>query len=201
MRTTAVAHTRASASLWHVLDEPAEHVGVGLREDAVAEVEDVARAGRAAASSIARRAPDPLPRPEQDAPGRGCPARRFSPTAAQPSSSGIRQSRPITSPPAARHQRRAASRCRCRSGSSGRRPRRGSAPTRARRTPRSPPARARRPTSRRAGSRPRPPAPVACDVRGERVGELLHQRVPRLRLGYISAFTRRNSRLGLPSMR
>ena len=47
--------------------------------------------------------------------------------------------------------RAAASTRRCRSGSSARRRRRGCAPTRARRTPRSRPARARRPTSRRAG--------------------------------------------------
>ena len=71
------------------------------REHAVAEVEDVARPPAGAAR--ARRAPPSRPAPTgRAAPrGRGSPARRGLADRAQPSSSGIRQSSPITSPPAA----------------------------------------------------------------------------------------------------
>ena len=160
-------------------------------------------AGPAGGAGEDRRAPPPRRAPTARAgrQGRGCPARpRSAPPSPSPSSSGIRQSRPITSPPAARHRRRAASTCRCRSGSSARRPRRGSAPTTARRTPRSRRARARRPTSRTAAPRRRRRAPAprrtsakqsrrassssACQTSGSRV----HQRLDRRELARRLAF-------------
>ncbi len=84
------------------LDQAAEVVGVGGREDAVAEVEDVTGPAAGAGEDVEGGRLDPLPRAEQDgrvevalhrvAPGR---------PAIQPPSSGTRQSRPIASPPAA----------------------------------------------------------------------------------------------------
>ena len=61
----------------------------------------MARAAAGAREDVARGRLDPLPRPEQHRRDRGCPARRGPRRRrAQPSSSAIRQSRPITSPPA-----------------------------------------------------------------------------------------------------
>ena len=80
---------------------------------------------------------------------------RSAPTASQPPSSG---DAPVEADHVAAGARQRAQQLLgrpCRSGSSERRPRRGCAPSTARRTPRSPPATARRPTSRRAGSRRR----------------------------------------------
>ena len=71
-------------------------------QHAVAEVEDVARP--AAGAARARRAPPPRRAPTGRAARAGSRfpwTPRSSPTSAQPSSSGMRQSRPITSPPAA----------------------------------------------------------------------------------------------------
>ena len=99
--------------------------------------------------------------------GRGCPGRRGPADAArQPSASAIRQSRPMTSPPASAMQLAAARRCRCRSGSPGRRGRRARSNSRRMCGCDRPlvveRAEARRPTSRRAG---RPAAPAATWAR------------------------------------
>ena len=76
--------------------EPREHVRVGLRQDAVAEVEDVARPAAARARGRRGRRARRAPTGRAARPGRGCPARRAPRRRrAQPSSSGIRQSRPI----------------------------------------------------------------------------------------------------------
>ena len=138
------------------LRESREHVRVGLGQDAVTEVEDVARRGRprgagrrtpptrrAPTGRAARRARDsPGPRAPRRRPSRrrraGCASRRRS-----------RSRRRTPSRPAAASSRR------CRNGSSARPPPRARAPSRARRTLCSRSPRARRPRSRRAGSRRR----------------------------------------------
>ncbi len=147
-RRTVVADERREAR---------EDVGIGLRQDAVAEVEDVTRARRRARG---RRAPPPrrAPTARAAAPARGSPAPRDRRRSASATSSGMRQSTPIASPPAraiSREQllRRAGAEVDRRDA----RRRRAPARSTARRTPRSRPARARRPTSRRAGSRQRLP--------------------------------------------
>ena len=178
------------------LDEPAEHVRVGLRQDAVAEVEDVARPAAGPGEHVERRRLDPLPRAEQERRDRGCPARR-APALRRPSRGrAARASRGRSRRRRrARGARAAARRRRCRNGSSARRPRRGSAPSTARRTPRSRQARAT-PTQESnswidvgAGAR------LRRDVARELLGEALHQRVPhgrlaiheRLRAGEVAA--------------
>ena len=145
------------------LDEPAEHVGVGLRQHAVAEVEDVPGRPPARASTSSAPASTRSHGPSSSAGSRLPWTPRSSPTTSQPASSGTRQSSPITSPPA-----------RASSASSGvgdagaevdRRHvdrREDRARSTARRTPRSRPARARRPRSRRAGSRRRRRATFAA---------------------------------------
>ena len=86
---------------------------------------------------------------------------------------------------------------RCRSGSSARRPRRGCAPSRARRTPRSRRRRARRPRSRRAGSTSAPALDLRRDVARERARRASPSARARPRArAYISGFTCRKSRLG-----
>ena len=137
--------------------------GIRRGSDAVAEVEDVTRPPSRAREDLERRIFDPLPRAEQERPGRGCPGRRAR---ARPRPSRASSGDP---PVEADHvaargapSARAGAPCRCRSGSSARRPPRGSAPSTARRTPRSRPARARRPTSRRAGSTSAPAAACAA---------------------------------------
>ena len=104
-----------------------EHVGVGLGQHAVAEVEDVARAGRRCAA--ARRAAG-RPRPSHGARHTAgsrlpCTATPVGQTRRRAASSGTRQSTPTTSAPAVAQQRRAARPCPRRSGCGARRGRRG----------------------------------------------------------------------------
>ena len=56
----------AGGLLVHERAQPAEHVGIGVGHDAVAEVEDVARPAGRAREHVERRRLDPLPRPEED---------------------------------------------------------------------------------------------------------------------------------------
>ena len=86
----------------HERAQPAEHVGVGVGHDAVAEVEDVARAAGRAREHVERRRLDPLPRPEEDGAVEVALHAAVVADRSQPQSSGIRQSSPITSPPASR---------------------------------------------------------------------------------------------------
>ena len=79
----------------------------------------------------------------------------------------------------------AGSRCRCRSGSRShprRAGRRGPVPTTARRTPRSPPARGRRPTSRTTAPRPRRRVPARRRRRRTSSASFSSSAVPHLRL-------------------
>ena len=97
------AQPRASAAtaIVHQLDDPGQHVRVGVRQHAVAEVEDVPGRRAALGHDPAHRALDHRPVGQQHAPGRGCPARRSGRrSGAAASSSGIRQSTPTTSAPA-----------------------------------------------------------------------------------------------------
>ena len=132
------------------LREPGELVGVGRREHAVAEVEDVARGARAPASSTSRGPVRASPRSgRRRGSGRGCPAPRGRPDPRRP---------PRRAAPASRRRRRrrrprpsgrAARRCRPRSGCAG--------------TPSSPTAASTARGvrhARAAGSRPRVSAPA-----------------------------------------
>ena len=131
---------------------------------------------------VERRRLDALPRAEEHAPSRFPCTPRSSPTASQPQSSGIRQSSPITSPPASRI---------CSSSvavpvpkwivgqSDG-----GEDPRRVRLHELDVVGRRERADPGveeldHVGAGPH----LAADVARERVGELLHQRVPQLRLG------------------
>ena len=91
-------------------DEAAEVVGIRLGQDAVAEVEDVAGPAFGAAQDVLRAALDPLPWPEQDRPVEIPLDSPVVPIRSQATSSGTRQSMPITSPPTVlRSSRRCAS--------------------------------------------------------------------------------------------
>ena len=125
---------------------------------------------------------------------------RSSPSASQPRSSSMRQSRPITSPPAAAIGR-AARRRPCRSGSSARRRRRGCARCAAARLARSRRARARRPRSRRAGSRRRRPRPARAGSATKHAASTSISACHASGSRYISAFAFVKSRDGLPSTR
>ncbi len=155
------AHATASSSV-HELGEPSENIRIGVRENAVAEVEDVPMAAAGSRQHLLGAAPRPASTGRAEPPGRGCPARPSSgPTAAQPSSSVTRQSRPIASPPVAAIGAEQMRRARAEVDRRHVRRHRGSASSTARRTPGSRRPRARRPRSRRAGSRPRRRRPVA----------------------------------------
>ena len=152
------------------VDDAREHVGVGARQHAVAEVEHVARAAPRRRRAPARTRASTRPRRRRTArPGRGCPAARGrSPTRRAASDSGTRKSTPTTSAPASRM-----------SASSSPVP----TPKWIRGTPRSATAAsararvrldvargsrapaARRPRSRTAGRRWRPPAPAGAGTR------------------------------------
>ena len=135
--------------------------GESAGQDAVAEIEDVARPPAGAAQDIVRRV-EHADRPGRAAaPDRGCPGcrdRRRSWSHA--SSSGARQSTPMTSPPASAHVRQdragADAEVDRRHAGSGER-RRRSAACAAARTRGSRRATAARPTNRRSGSPARPP--------------------------------------------
>ena len=183
-------------------DEPREHVRVRLGEHAVAEVEDVARAGRRRGRG--RRAPRARRRPSgpSSAAGSRFPCTARSGTSAQPSSSG---EAPVEPDHVAAGRGELAERGGprpCRSGSSARRPRRGSralhgaTPLAVVRR-----ARARRPRSRRAGSRPRRRRPwPRRRPRTSRPAAPSARPTSRARES-ISAFVRGSSRLGRPSTR
>ena len=88
--------------LVHELAKAAQQRRIGAREDAVAEVEDVAGTPAGRLEDGVGRTLNAVPRTEEQrgievAPGRRGPIRLCS----QPSPSGMRQSRPMTSPPAA----------------------------------------------------------------------------------------------------
>src|SRR5436190_18329595 len=71
MRTTArsltelTSHPRDGGLLVHQRAEPGQHRGIGLRHDAVTEVEDVARAASGLAEYVLGRLLDALPRAEE----------------------------------------------------------------------------------------------------------------------------------------
>ena len=136
------------------LHQPPQQVRIGLREHAVAEVEDVARPAARALEHVARAGLDPLPRARAGRRRRGCPGCRGRGRPAprrRPAERASRRRSHRRRPPRAP---RADARRRSRSGSSAPRPRRALEPSRARRTRGSRRPRARRPTSRTAGSRP-----------------------------------------------
>ena len=142
------------------LDEALEIGRIRVRQDAVAEVEDVAgpSAGAPRGSSIDADST----RSNGPSSERGIEVPLHAALAADPLPALVERDAPVEADHVASgrgHRARAGARCRCRSGSSARRRRRGSASSTARRTPRSRPGRARRPTSRRAGPHPRPPRP------------------------------------------
>ena len=87
--------------LVHQVDEPGQHVGVGLGEDAVAEVEDVARRGPAGGQDRRGSARPRRPTARRASAGSRLPCSAWSgPTRRAASSSGTRQSTPTTSAPA-----------------------------------------------------------------------------------------------------
>ena len=116
-----------SGALVHELDEPAEHGRIGGRQDAVAEVEDVAGPAAGALEDRAR------PRRARARTARAARAGsrlpwtpRSWPTSSQPRrAERASRGRSRRRPP--RPSTAAGARCRCRSGSSARRRRRGSA--------------------------------------------------------------------------
>ena len=164
----------------HELREPGELVGVGRRDDAVAEVEDVALRRAAGLDDLARRARSSPRSGRRRGSGRGCPAPHGRPP------SGSRPRAAYASRRRRRRRRRrpsarAGCRCRPRSGSAvrrARRPPRARARSGASPTPGSRPGSARRPTSRTAGSRTRRPRPAPRRYAAEMPGDLAHQRVP-----------------------
>ena len=175
----------ARGQLVHQRDHPGQHLGVGLRQHAVTEVEHVPGGGPA----LRERSAAPRPRSPATArtarSGRGCPA------PPGPGRSG-RSPRPAgyASPPRPRPRRprpsrRAARRCPPRSGSAAprRRParsaRRSSA---AARTGGSRPRTARRPTSRTAAPRRRRRRPAPAGTASVTSASRRAERVPQLRL-------------------
>src|SRR5438046_2787488 len=62
----ASARSRCLTVAADELGEPRQHVGIGLRKDTVAEVEDVARPSAGPAQDVERRPLRPLPRAEQN---------------------------------------------------------------------------------------------------------------------------------------
>ena len=85
------------------IHEPSKRVGIGGRRHAVPQVEDVPVASVRADQHAIGLGLDHVPRRRAARPDPGCPARpRPAPTRSHATSSGVRQSTPITSPPARR---------------------------------------------------------------------------------------------------
>ena len=147
----------------HELDEPAEHVGVGRRQHAVAEVEDVPGPAAGSGEHVERARLDALPRAEQQ---RRVEVALDAALLAGDLPAGVERHAPVEPDHVAAGRRHAREQRRRRSGAEVDRRhvdrRRGCVRSTARRTRRSPQARARRPTSRRAGSRRRRRATFAA---------------------------------------
>ena len=198
----ARSDARLHGALLHERREAGQDVGIGLRQHAVTEVEDVARPAAARASTSRARASTRSHGPSSDAGSRLPWTPRSSPTTLQPVVERDAPVEPDHVAACARERVRAASRrARAEVDRRRRRPRRGCAPSTARRTPRSRPARARRPTSRRAASTSAPAPPArrrsARTCSASRSMSACHTAGSR----YISAFVRAKSRRGLPSTR
>ena len=143
----------------HELDDSLEDRRVGLGQDAVTEVEDVAGMAVVVREHLARLRPRRHPTVRSTPPGSRLPCSAQSPPMrARAADSGVRQSTPTTSAPGSRERRRATRRCRRRSGCEARRDpraRRTPSSTQGARTARSATGSALPPSCRTAGRRAR----------------------------------------------
>ena len=183
--TTRTGRSTRGAGLVHEVDQAAERVRVRARQHAVPEVEHVARAAAVLRRGPSAAASSTAPTARAAAPGRGCPGRPGRPTSRRPSASAIRQSSPMTSPPAAAWSARipAVPVPKWVAGTPrSAMPVEQAAHPRQRRGARSRAARARRPRSRTPGAPPRRPRPGRRGRR-RRLDEAVHERGPRRGLG------------------